>query len=60
MGVRSFNVTPVSHFVKVKPNFFFKKVSAYLNVFHRKKTFKHDEQIGLKMTIVPANPIIQS
>ena len=35
-----------------KPNrwtkiFFSKKGSAYLNVFHRKKFFKHDEQKGL-------------
>ena len=38
--VRSLNVTPVSHFVKAEPldNFFFSiKVSAYLNVFRRKK-----------------------
>jgi hypothetical protein len=55
MDVRSFNVTPVSHFVKAEPldkNFFLsKKVSAYLNVFHRKKIkkkiSKHDEQKGL-------------
>jgi len=48
MDVRSFNVTPVTNFVKAKPleNFFFfsKKVLSYLNVFHRKKKFKHDEQ----------------
>jgi hypothetical protein len=48
MKVRSFNV---SHFVRAEPldKFFFfsKKVSAYLNVFHRKKNFKHDEQKGL-------------
>jgi len=57
MDVRSFNVTPVSHFLKAEPldrNFFFsKKISAYLNVFHRKKKkfFKHDEQKGLKKII---------
>ena len=44
MDVRSFNVTPVSHFVETEPldkNFilFSKKVSAYLNMFHRKKKF---------------------
>ena len=57
MDVRSFNFTPVSHFVKKRTtgqNFFYfsKKVSAYLNVFHQKinlkeKLFKHDEQKGL-------------
>ena len=45
MDVRSFNVTPVSHFVEAEPldtKFFFisKKISAYLNVFHRKKILK--------------------
>jgi len=43
MDVRSFTVTPVSHFVKAEPLdkicLFSKKVSAYLNVFHRKKIF---------------------
>ena len=46
MDVRSFNVT----FCKSRTTaqfFFSKKVSAYLNVFHRKKNFKHDEQKGL-------------
>jgi len=47
MDVRSFNVTPVSHFVKAEPldkRVFFKKVPAYLNSFRRKKNFKHDER----------------
>jgi hypothetical protein len=46
MDVRSFNVTPVSHFVKAEPLdkiFFFKKISAYLNVLNKKKIFKHVE-----------------
>jgi hypothetical protein len=33
MDVRSFNVTPVSHFVKAEPP---EKVSAYLNVSRKK------------------------
>ena len=41
MAVRNFNVAPVSHFVKAEPLdkifFFSKKVSAYLNVSHRKQ-----------------------
>jgi hypothetical protein len=41
MDVRSFNVTPVLHFVKAEPRekkfFLTKKVSVYLNVFRRKK-----------------------
>ena len=53
MDVRSFNVTPVSHFVKAEPLdkifFFSKKVS---NVFQPKKIkkiiFKYDEQKGLR------------
>jgi len=39
MDVRSFNVTPVSHFVKAEPLekiFFSEKVSAYLNVSRKK------------------------
>ena len=52
MDVRSFNV---SHFVKAEPLdklfFFSKKVSAYLNVFHRKENFKHDEQKGLNICL---------
>jgi hypothetical protein len=48
--VRSFNFTPVSHFVKAESRTFFFKVSAYLNVFHR-KIFKHDEQKGLKLRL---------
>ena len=50
MDVISFNVTPVSHFVKaellVKFFFFSKKVSAFM-CFIEKKIFKHDEQKGI-------------
>jgi len=44
MDDRSFDVTPVSHFVKAEP--LDKKFSAYLDLFHRKKIyFRNDELI---------------
>jgi hypothetical protein len=50
MDVRSFNVTPVSHFVIFSgQNCFFQKKFQHIKMcFTEKKIFKHDEQKGLK------------
>jgi hypothetical protein len=51
MGVRSFNVTPVSHFVKAEPLekyfFFTKKVSAYCEV----PNYTFDEFVRLSVRL---------
>ena len=51
MDVRSFNVTPVSHFVKAQSLdkiFFVLSFSIFRFVSPKKKFFKHYEQKGLK------------
>jgi len=48
MDVRSFNVIPVSHFVKAEPLdkifFFFQKSFSIFKCVSAKKNFQHDEQ----------------
>jgi len=56
MNIRSFNVTPVSHFVKDEPLdkniIFFLKYQHIYMCFTEKKIFKHNEQKGLKLHII--------
>ena len=47
MNVRSFNVTPISHFVKAEPLSKFFLIFFKCDSPKKKKNFKHDEQKGL-------------